>query len=60
MITQRTPDGGQKLELNGGEARLLRDVAEKARFMDTPHDRADQHLRVDDDLIPAQPPPELP
>ncbi len=59
MITQRTPDGGLKLELNAREARLLRYVAEKASFMDTPPDEAEQILRLADDLISALTPPEL-
>jgi hypothetical protein len=53
MITQRTPDGGLNLQLNGREARLLRFVAEKASFTDTPPEEAEEILRLADELLAA-------
>lgn len=51
MIAQRSPDGGLKLSLTPREVRLLRYVAEKASFMDTPPEEAEAILRLAEELL---------
>ena len=53
MNHHRTPDGGLKLELNAREAALLRYLAERASFVDTPPEEQENILRLAEEILAA-------
>jgi len=53
MKQERTPEGGLKLELNARETRLLRYLAERASFVDTPPEEQSAILRLAEQILSA-------
>jgi hypothetical protein len=53
MRHERTPAGGLKLELDGREARLLKLLAERATFVDTPPEEQDAIFRLAEQILSA-------
>lgn len=51
MKTERLPDGGMRLELGREDVRLLRFLAERASFIDTPPDEQERILRMCDEIL---------
>ena len=51
MKHERTPGGGLKLELDAREARLLRFLAERATFVDTPPEEQDAIFRLGEQIL---------
>ncbi|HEU5180225.1 MAG TPA: hypothetical protein VFW45_05500 [Candidatus Polarisedimenticolia bacterium] len=53
MRHERTPGGGLMLELDAREARLMKFLAERATFVDTPPEEQDDILRLADQILGA-------
>ena len=53
MRSERKPDGGLTLELDAKEARLLRFLAERASFMDTPPEEQEPTLQLAEEILAA-------
>ena len=53
MKHERTPAGGLKLELDAREARLMKLLAERATFVDTPPEEQDAILRLAEQILAA-------
>jgi hypothetical protein len=53
MKHERTPGGGLKLELDAREARLLRYLAERAMFVDTPPEEQESILQLVEQILAA-------
>ena len=53
MKHERTPAGGLKLELDAREAHLLKFLAERATFVDTPPEEQDDIFRLAEQILSA-------
>lgn len=53
MKHERTTGGGLKLELDAREARLLRYLAERATFVDTPPEEQEPILQLAEQILAA-------
>jgi len=53
MKHERTPEGGLKLEFNAREAQLLKYLAERASFVDTPPEEQSAILRLAEQILLA-------
>ena len=53
MKHEKTSEGGLKLELNAREAKLLRYLAERATFVDTPPEEQANILRLAEQILSA-------
>jgi hypothetical protein len=53
MKHERTPQGGVKLELDAREAALLRYLAERATFVDTPPEEQDAIYELGERILAA-------
>jgi len=53
MKHERTPQGGLKLELDAREARLMRYLAERATFVDTPPEEQEAILQLAEQILAA-------
>jgi len=51
MKHERTPEGGLKLEFSAREARLLKYLAERASFVDTPPEEQTHILRLAEQIL---------